>query len=249
MTMTLLQICQEALRTTTVAAPSSIVASTAAGQKLLSLANTTGKDIASRYDWEALKQEATFTTIAPATQFAMATEYPELKKIVEKTMWNRTRQERVFGPLNAEAWQRIQAVDVAPPSLYYRIRGGSLLLAGTWDAGETIAFEFISKEWVSNATSTNTFEAFQANDDYPLVDDQLMVLGVRWRYRESIGMEYAEAFRDYEMRLETLIGDDAERETLSLTRRRSEFDLGTPNADVTITTNSPDFSDTDITWN
>jgi hypothetical protein len=40
-------------------------------------------------------------------------------------------------------------------------------------------------------------QTFSADDDLPLLDDDLIYLGVVWRYRYSKGLEYAEDFRIY----------------------------------------------------
>lgn len=216
MTMSVLDICQEALEGCGIDPPSALVSGGDLGAQLLAIANETGRDLLRRGDWQALKVEASFTTAATATQVADITAtYPYLKRIIDKSMWNRTQQKRVIGPVSDQAWQRIQATSVAPSTLYWRMRGNAILFPGTPTAGESVYFEYADKRWCSNAAGSSLYTAFQADTDIPRVDDYAFVLGVRWRFRQRKGLEYGEDFRQYEDHVADSLGSDTPKETLN----------------------------------
>ena len=234
MTLSVLQIGQEALEEIGVDPPSSLTAGDL-GAQLLALANTTGRDLLIRADrnggWQALRTEGTFTTVADETQVAnITTEYPYLRNFVQNTMWNRSTQRRIVGPVSSQAWQRFKADSLSPATELWHLRGNKILFPSTPVAGQSIYFEYFDKRFCSNAAGTTLQERFEADSDIPRLDDYLFILGVRWRFLQKKGMEYGEAFRAYEDYVEACIGNDRPSETLSINPHlRSEgFDTQIP---------------------
>lgn len=240
--LNLLQIVEEAVVGTGVRAPSSIVSGNEIARQLLRLSNTIVKEIATRHKWEALNTEGTFTAVSTELQFAMATQFPYFREMINNTFWNRTKQSRVRGALSAEEWQRVQATNVSPSTSYYRVRGGNLYLSGGYDTGDTMTFEYISKKVVLAVDGTTTRESFEADTDVPLLDDQAMILGLRWRWRHEKGLEYSEHFRAFEERIEFLRGGDSEAETLSYTPRRVRGHEDVVGITSTVSEAPPDWS-------
>lgn len=224
MSLTLLEICEEALEGTGIDPPNAIIGGDDLAQQLLRLMHVTGRDIRDKADWQLLVKEATFTTSATEEQAVIATSWPYLHKIIDNTMWNRTQQRRVLGPLSPQAWQSIKARGVVPnATLYYRIRGGSILMPGTPTAGETVAFEYRDKRWISDSTGSVLRERFEADNDLVLLSDDTMILGLAWRFRAEKGLEYGEKFREYQDSLSERIGNDKPAETLYLDGARSDY--------------------------
>jgi hypothetical protein len=214
----LLAICVEALRETNVDPPSAIVSGGDMGKQLLYLANTTTRDILGRTTWNDLVLEGTFTTVAAETQVAsMKTTFPNLKKMIDKTLYNRTQQKRILGPLSPQAWARLKSEQGSGVSeLYYRLRGDALMFASAPSAGESVYFEYVDKRAISNSDASAFTEDFESDLDVPRLPDALFILGVRWRFLQSKGLEYGEAFRGYEDQIETYIGDQQPAENLSV---------------------------------
>lgn len=216
MTMSVLTICQEALEEIGVDPPSTLVSGGDFGAQLLALANSAGRDIARRHDWQALRTEATFTTVATAEQVDLATDYPYLRRIIPGTMFNRTQQRRIVGPISPQAWNRIKADTLSPATLLWYKRGNSILFPGTPVADETCAFEWLDTRWCSSSNGASLYEAFVADTDIPRIDDYAMVLGVRWRFLKKKGLEYGEEFRQYEDCIAERAGSDQPPETINL---------------------------------
>lgn len=227
----LLAICQEALDDTGIDPPVAIVSGGDLGTQLLALANTTGRDIARRGNWQELVVEGSFTTLAAETQVTLTTTFPYIRKIIENTMWNQTQQRRLIGSISAQAWQRIQSDNASSASLVYRIRGDKIIFpSDTAVAGETVQFEYIDTRWCANSDRSSLYESFQADTDIPRISDEAMVMGIRWRFLKAKGLEYGEEFRSYEDIIAERLGNNQPYQNISLNpNQRSEgFDTQIP---------------------
>jgi len=209
--MTLLSIVQDAASEIGVPAPTTVIGSLdETAVQLLRLANRQGKHLAQRYNWEAITKEATFTTVATESQGLVTAAASDFGRFVNNTMYDRTATKRVIGPLSEAEWQRDQALNAVPVDPTFRIRGGAILFNPVSAAGNTIAFEYISTQWVTSKTS------FTADTDTAVISEDLITLGVIWRYLQAKGLSYAEEFREYEAQLHNLQAVDGSKPILNM---------------------------------
>lgn len=227
MSRQLLDIIKDAVRAKGVTAPSSIVSSDDFALQLLNLAKETAADLLSRpFDWENLQREATFTTVAGETQINLRSTYPYLKKIIDGTVWNRTLQQPMK-TVSAQAWQSMKATGFAATPYIYRLRGGVWVMPEDTDSGQTISFEYVDERpWVD--AGGNKLLNPSSDSDVFLLPDNLMLLGVRWRFLEAKGLEYGESFRLYEDQISKCMSDDKPAETLSINGTRGGSSLCGP---------------------
>ncbi len=134
--------------------------------------------------------------------------------ILNNIMWNRTLLRPVYGALNPQDWQALKARNINGPFNQYRMRGNQVLFIPAPAAGETIAFEWVSKNWVT--TSTGTSACWTADSDTGLLSEQIMTQGVIWRWTAAKGLEYSEDFQNYEGLVVDAIGRDGGKSTLNL---------------------------------
>jgi hypothetical protein len=85
-------------------------------------------------------------------------------------------------------------------------------------AGDTYAFEYISNNWVLDATDVEK-AAFTADTDTAILDEELITLGVIWRFLKAKGFDYAEAFRTYELQVSQALARDGSKRTLNFTQQ------------------------------
>lgn len=197
--MSLLTIIQAACDRIGLARPSQVIGSSdQQTRSLFGLTNQEGRELATRFNWQALTKEKTFTTVAAAAQTGAVPS--DFDRFIDGTMWNRTTRDLIVGPMNAQEWQGMQAT-VAPNVLKgFRVRGSDILLTPTPSAGQTVAYEYVSKWWIGTAASTTaTLDEFAADTDIVYLKDEIIVLGVVWRFLRSRGLDYSEAFRSYEL--------------------------------------------------
>lgn len=224
--MSLLTIIQSAAVRIGVPSPQSVVGNTDPSvAALLEFANEEGQELASRTNWETLTKEHSFTTIAATVQASAIP--PDFDRFVKDTMFNRTSQQRVYGPVSAEAWQKEKASVVAAAIRnFFRIRGGDLLLTPNPPAGQEVYYEYVSKNWVSGDKS-----AMDADTDESLLPEKLIVLGIRWRFKKDRGIAYDQDYITYQNEVAKVIGRDGGAPNLTLGNTRSS--LGNPNVPET----------------
>jgi hypothetical protein len=181
-------------------------------QQLVELANEEGQEQASRYQWQALQREATFTTVAAELQTSLAAITTGAGWIVNQTIWNRTLRRPVYGPDSLQDWQQQKAIQIAGPFNRYRIIANNIRFYPVPAAGQDCYFEYITNQWTA-AGGTE----YQSDTDTSLLDDTTMILGTIWRWKQAKGMTYAEDFAKYERRIAELLQRDAVKPTLSMT--------------------------------
>lgn len=183
--------------------------------QLLALLNEEGQELADRANWTALNAQATFTTLAQQSQGLMSALAPNCNFIINDTIWNRTLRRPVFGPRTPQEWQQQIAFSINGPWSNFRIEQGSLLFFPVPTAGETCAFEYSTKNWVST-TAGSTASAWTADTDTSLLDEQLLTLGLIWRFRASKGLPYDSDLDKYESKVQRAITRDGSKDSLSL---------------------------------
>lgn len=214
--MTLLTMIQDACDIISLDRPNTVVGnSDRAVALLLSLAQREGKALARRWTWQRLTNKATFTSVAQEIQTgALPADFGG--RFLADTFWNVTRNRLVPGPLNPSEWQqRISSVGQGPYAAF-RIQGNQLLLNPAPAAGETHTFDYVSVDWCENPLG-QPLSSWESDGCVGLLDEELMLLGVIWRFKQSRGMDYAEDMKTYEQEVYQAIARDGARRTVDLT--------------------------------
>lgn len=214
--MSLLSIVQDAAREIGLPSPT-----TAFGNmdenvaQMVRYATKEGRELVRKYEWQALQKEVTFPALAQEAQTGMVP--VDHSRFVNETFFNRSRNRRLAGPLTGQEWQMQKATTTSPLLDTFRQRGNAILIAPLPTAGDTFAFEYISKFWVdTNADGEGEAEQWTADTDVPLFDSELITLGIIWRFKHGRGFDYAEDFRTYEVRLAQMKAADGSKRTLNL---------------------------------
>lgn len=209
--MTLLSIVQDASDRLGLGRPSSVMASIdPLVVPLRGLAQEEGKTLAGRHTWQVLQTEYTFPTVNGTVSYALPTGFGEL---IKDTVYNRTRRRRMVGDLSPSQWQETQASLVTMVNPAFRIRGNLFLISPTPTAAETVAYEYLSKNWCQSSISAGQ-PAWVADDDTGILNEELMTLGIVWRFKASKGLDYAEAMNNYEIEVAKAIFKDGARVTI-----------------------------------
>ena len=217
--MTLLTIIKDAAVELGFAQPSTVFTSTDPAILLLRvIASKEGRELARRFDWQILQKEGTFITVAATTQVAaVKTTFTDFGHIINGTMWNRTQNRIVRGPLPPAEWQQKNAATAQITiGNYFRIRGDAILFFSTPPAGDSIFFEYIGTKWCQSAALVAQTD-WAADTDTALIDEEIIRLGIIWRYRKAKGFDYGEDFRTYEMALQDVFGPDAGKGMVDMT--------------------------------
>ncbi len=214
--MSLLTIIQNASDSIGLSRPSAVVSSTDGNVRtLLSLAQTEGRELLERHAWPQTQAEATHTTLAAELQGVMTTIAPGYAYMINNTFWNRTLTQPVPGPLSPAEWQGLKARSATGPYSSYRIQAGNLYGYPAPSAGDTWVFEYQTTYFCESSGGTDQ-SAWAADDDVGLLDENLMTLGIIWRFKKKNGLDYSEDFRVYEQKLANETARVGGKRTLSM---------------------------------
>lgn len=182
--------------------------------QLVALAQREGKELSQEFPWQVLTKEATFTSVALADQTTATAIPTDFDRFVNESFFNRTRKRPVFGPISPQDWQFTQAIVATTLVESFRVRGNSFLLTPTPSAGDSYAYEYISTKWCQSSGGTAQ-TAWAADTDTGLLSEDLMTLGIIWRFLRAKGFDYAEAFRTYEIAKAKAVSKDGGKKTLN----------------------------------
>jgi hypothetical protein len=213
--MSILTIVQDVSNRIGLPVPSTVIGSNDTQvRQLLGLAQQEGKELSRRGPWQVLTKEKTITATATETQTgAIPTDF---ERMIEGTFWNRTQDRRVVGPLTPQKWQMLQTGLYSLMWDAYRIRGNDMLMSPVPQAGDILAYEYISTYWLTNAAGSTERASWTADDDVAKLDEELITLGVIWRFLKAKGLDYSEAFSTYERMVERKLGNDGGMAILDL---------------------------------
>jgi hypothetical protein len=177
-------------------------------QILLEFANQEGEELARYHDWQALVVQKTFTTLAQVAQTNALPSDDYDRMVYSPEVWNRSLNLRYRGPTNSREWQRVLTGVGAGVAGWWRIVGGELNIYPAPTAGQTLAFEYISRNWAESSGGTAQ-DSFMADTDVSLLPERIILLGMVWRYRHSRGFaQYAEDMATYEREKEKAAARD-----------------------------------------
>ena len=183
---------------------------------LVALAQEEGIELARRHPWQSLTKEKTFTCTAAAAQTgALASDFD---RFVDESFYNRTKKRPVFGPISPQDWQFTQAVVASTLLESFRVRGDSVLITPTPNGTDSYAYEYITTQWCQSSGGTAQ-SAWASDTDTGVLSEELMTLGVIWRFLRVKGLDFAEAMRTYELQVADKFGRDGGRRRLNFGTR------------------------------
>lgn len=196
--MSLLSICQDAARELPIAVPSTVASATDDNdaQLLMRLARKEGYELSRRANWTALRKEHSFTTVAQESQTGSIPS--DLSHFVEETMFNRSLRRPVLGPITPQEWQEHKSSLSVAVDPHFIVRGSTMLFTPVPGAGESIYYEYISNRWAISGDGTPKATFTDDNDTHIWKSDEILVLGVIWRWRKHKGLPFQEDLFEYE---------------------------------------------------
>lgn len=184
-------------------------------RQLYALANEEGEELARDYDWQVMRQQQTFTTVAQAEQTGAIP--ADLDRFVSNSFFNRTTVRQVVGPLTPQQYQALLTQpQLSGIYLAFIERQGAFLVNPVPPAGQVIAYEYVSVNWAKSSVGVPQ-PRFQADNDGSFISERLIKLGIRWRFLKAKGLDYAEDMRTYEIEKQKAKARDGANSALSST--------------------------------
>lgn len=202
--MTLLEILASVSKSAGVAVPT--VAATSTDDeyvKLVQFSAEACEEIARRADWSALRNTATIVGTGANDDFALPSDFDRLTiggAVVASGNY-------VRGGLTTDEWLSLTPAVGAPR--FFRVNGQSSINFHPYPAlAASISVSYQSKNWCSNGS-----EAWEADDDTPLVPSDLVVKGTIWRWKRYVGQDYSDYLAEFEAALADRVSFEARDRT------------------------------------
>lgn len=192
---TLLVMVQRCARSLGIPVPTAVTSSTDEQVlQLLEFFNDIGAFIydarESANPWPELKTEHTFSTVVSQSDYTLPAGF---NSMVNDTFYNTTTRQPVGYPVTLEEWQVLSKSIVSGGVLlnYAMHLDGTLRIYPTPSSIQAYSFWYNSKYWAKSSGGTPK-TVFTADDDQFRLDDDLLRLGVLYRWRRSKGLDYGE---------------------------------------------------------
>lgn len=209
-------------------------------QQLLQLSNREGRQLAQEHDWTILQRLATVTTANGTAEYDLPTDY---SRLVPQTEWDRSALLPMRGPMDPREWQDIKSGGIGSGITGTRYRIYRSSTAGTFarkftvdptpTTAETLTFEYISTYWLTDTGGSTGRDAWAADTDIPLLDFDLLTLGVIIRFRRAKGLDFTSEADEYQQMFARKTGQDRPAKILSLTPKPLVRLLGPTNVPET----------------
>lgn len=176
-----------------------------------------GQDLVRDHQWTHLQRQHTFQTVAAQDTYPLP---PDFNRFIDQTGWNRTQRMPLIGPLSPQGWQMLQVLTSAGVvEIMYRIVGNELKLYPAPQAGDTIAYEYVSNDWMAITPPYNTppdSPEPETGSDVVWFDRRLMVCGLKLRWKRGKGFDTVAEQDDYDRALSRAQGADGAAPILNL---------------------------------
>lgn len=196
--MSLLSVAQEVTDVIGLTRPAAIISGTdALARQILGLAKETLEELG-RMDWPVLEIPYTFNTVSNQSQYALPADFG---REIGDSVYVSGQYQSLRGSLTAADWQRQKSGTAVNLGRYrFRIFGlpTMLNLTPVPSRVEALVLEYQTTYRVQQ--QDNTYKnTFFADTDVPLMPEELLKKGLKWRLRHAKGLDYSEEFNDYEM--------------------------------------------------
>lgn len=172
--------------------------------RCVALLNREGKTLEKENRWSELISTYTFTTVSGQASYDLPSDF---RAFANMSQWDRSNSRPLVGPAAPFVWQWLKGDVTAGNTIdrWFRLQGGRLYIhpAPTAD-GDTIAFDYYSKNWVTDKDGGDASSCLSDNDA-PKLDGDLLTLGLKWRFLQAQGMPFEAEWKEYDaMKSETL---------------------------------------------
>jgi hypothetical protein len=219
------EICTNALvEIGGVEVPSSFVGSgNLTAKQCLALLLAGGKSIERTNRWSALIDTYTFTTVANQASYDLPSDF---RAFANMSQWDRTFNRPMMGPTPALVWQFMKSgiAQGATIDRWFRIQGGKFFIHPTPQAdGDTIAFDYYSKNWIIKQSDNSYVNTFFSDNDEVRIEEDLLTLDLKWRFLQAKGFPFEAEYKIFEATRDECLADDGGKGRINLGKRYEQW--------------------------
>ena len=155
--------------------------------------------------------------------------------MITGTQWDRGYRWQIFGPLTPQEWQVLKSgLSPTGPRRRFRLINNSFYLDPVPYDSNLLVYEYLSTNFVNTSGNTSTTNnTFTTDADTYILPDDLLIMGIMWRYRRAKGLDYGQEFKTYNDALARELGRDTASRVLRL-------DISTPDVSLLSSSQIPD---------
>ena len=191
------------------------------------LLNTAGEELVQAYPWEFLTKSFQIITTENVIEYDLPDDF---MYILNQTEYEHNNSTALGGPLSAQDYAYLRANAGGKDSTYvsFRIVGGKFVIyPESVAAGLDINFEYVTKNWVAQASDPITYsDVVTQGSDNPMFDKTLITRYVKLKYLEATGFDTTKAQDDFTQTFSFLTGFDKAAPILSITNNTSKMRYG-----------------------
>lgn len=194
-------------------------------RQCVALVQREGRTLARERRWQELIATYTFSTVDGTSTYDLPSGFHSFANM---SMWDRTNRWRMRGPVNSIVyeWLKSGIVVAATSTRWFAIRGDSFVIYPTPSSADTIAFDYYSKNWIVRQSDSVATTTFTSDNDTVKLDEELLTLGLKWRFLQAKGMPFEPEYLEYERVKEALQEDNASKGPINLGRGLRSFTPG-----------------------
>jgi hypothetical protein len=157
----------------------------------LQMANEAGEELARRVDWGVLIKATTLTGDGVTSSFNMPPDFDRMAQGITMRAGG-----NIVRPLTQAEWASLSPAVGVPR--YFKLDGRVVRLWPTPSDAATVDVTYISREWLAESAG------YQNDEDFALLDEDLLSKALIVRWRRQKGMTYADEEAEYEAALADL---------------------------------------------
>lgn len=188
----MLQIIQDACTDVGQPRPSVVASATdETPRRMLRLLNKAGTQLMREFEWPTLRETETFTaTAAEAQTEPSITDFARLSP--QSTIWHVGTQRQVIGPVSMEKWNQLHIFPTSTAQFYWTMLAGRFNIYPAPTVSDQFRYSYVYQKWAKTPDSVTYKLEFDADDDKHDLDDEMLTLELVWRWKQAIGIDYAE---------------------------------------------------------
>lgn len=133
-----------------------------------------------------------------------------------QTFWDRNFRWQLLGPLEAQEWQVLKSgISPTGPRRRFRVMSNYFYIDPVPSEVDQEVFEYYAQSWCQSSGGTSQV-LWTADTDKYILDDDMMILGIKWRYLRAKGLDYIEEYRTWEDRRAVVASRDGANRNLPL---------------------------------
>jgi hypothetical protein len=176
-------------------------------RQCLKLVQREGKTLEKEYRWSALITSTTITTANGTANYDLPDDF---RAFANMSQWDRTNYMPLLGPASGAQWQFLKSSVASTTTInrWFRVAGGDIYIHPTPSSVDTLAYDYYSTAWIIKQADQSNVTEFTSDNDTCRLNEDLLTMGLKWRFLQAKGMPYQPEYAEYEAVKMELVGDD-----------------------------------------